>query len=409
MELPTVSTPAGGRFRSSIGLRLAFALPLLLAACSPARLLEAGRVLRDIQAGEGPSTLKNVTGAPNCASLDYAVDGRRRLGDLYTPAEPALAGLVVVPGASPDGKDDARLVAFATTLARARFEVLVPELPGLRNLRVRSDDANIIADALVALSRHRSRQGNATVGVVAISYTVGPTALALLEGGARAPAHFMLGIGGYYDVEAAIAFFTTGYYRAPGGPWRYRVPDEYGRWFFANSNADFLDDPRDRALLEKMARRRLDDASAEIGDLAAALGPEGRATYRLLVNDDPDLVPELIRALPARLRTEIAALDLSARDLSGLKTRLILVHGHDDPVLPETESIALAAAAPNAELYLLSSLQHVDPKPAGPGDSLRMLTAMYGVLSERDRVRVPLEKIDFSPLDVPAAPCAPKR
>lgn len=407
MNDPAISTQTNDRFHPSVGLRFAFVLPLLLAACSPARLLEASRVLRDIEAGEDPSALKQVTGAPECATLHYEVDGRRRLGDLYAPAETALAGLVVVPGANANGKDDPRLVAFATTMARARFEVLVPELPGLRDLRVRSDDANIIADALVALSRHRSRQGNATVGVVAISYTVGPTTLALLEGGARAPAHFMLGVGGYYDVEAAITFFTTGYYRAPGGPWRRREPNEYGRWFFANSNADFLDDPRDRELLEKMARRRLDDASADIDDLAAMFGPEGRAAYRLLVNDDPDLVAELIRALPARLRGEIAALDLSARDLSGLKARLFLVHGHDDPVIPETESVALAAAAPNAELYLLNSLQHVDPEPGGLGDTLRMLAAMYGVLRERDRVRAPDIQAESSPLDVSASPCRP--
>ncbi len=407
MGIPATSALAGHRFHASMGLRLALAL--LLAACSPARLLEAGRVLGDMGAGGESSALSEVTGAPVCTTLRYEVDGRRRLGDLYVPAAPALAGLVVVPGASPDGKDDPRLVAFATAMARARFEVLVPELPGLRELRVRSDDASIIADALVALSRHRSRQGNATLGVVAISYTVGPTALALLEGDAGARTHFMLGIGGYYDVEAAIAFFTTGYYRAPGGPWRRRAPDSYGKWFFANSNADFLDDPRDRDLLTRMARRRLEDASADIDDLAAGLGPEGRATYRLLVNDDPDLVAELIRALPARLRAEIAALDLSARDLSGLKARLFLVHGHDDPVLPETESIALAAAAPNAELYLLNSLQHVDPKPAGLGDKLRMLSAMYGVLTERDRVRVPDKVAESSPLEGSATPCAPMR
>jgi hypothetical protein len=32
-------------------------------------------------------------------------------------------------------------------------------------------------------------------------------------------------------------------------------------------------------------------------------------------------------------------------------------------------------------------MQHVDPKPAGFGDRLRMLSVMYEFLSERDRVR----------------------
>src|SRR3970282_281862 len=49
--------------------------------------------------------------------------------------------------AAPAAKDDPRLVAFATTLARARFLVLVPDVAGLRQLRVRAADAREIADA----------------------------------------------------------------------------------------------------------------------------------------------------------------------------------------------------------------------------------------------------------------------
>jgi len=58
-------------------------------------------------------------------------------------------------------------------------------------------------------------------------------------------------------------------------------------------------------------------------------------------------------------------------------------------VIPETQSIAFAARAAQAELYLLDSMQHVDPKPAGLGDKLSMLSMMYDFLTERDRVRTP--------------------
>jgi pimeloyl-ACP methyl ester carboxylesterase len=382
---PAASRPALGE-----GLGLAYSL--LLAACSPARLLEAGRLLKEIETRPAAS--------PARVTLRYEIDGRERVGDLYSPAAPARAGLVIVPGANPNGKDDPRLVAFATTMARFRFEVLVPELPGLRDMRVRSDDSDIVADALVALSRHRAAQGNATVGVVAISYSVGPAILALLGGRARGAAHFLLGIGGYYGFETAITFFTTGCYRTGSGAWRRRAPDDYGRWFFARSNADFLDDPGDRAALEAMAERGLEDAAADMSDLVAALGPQGRTVHDLLANRDPDRVGRLIDALPPRMREEIVKLDLRSRDLSVLDTRLILVHGHDDPLVPETESMALAAAAPNARLYLLESLRHVDPGRAGPVDKLKMLAAMHGVLAERDRVRSPGEPAQISPLRV---------
>ncbi|MEE8445096.1 MAG: alpha/beta hydrolase [Alphaproteobacteria bacterium] len=382
--------------RSALGEGLGLVYSLILAACSPARLVEAGRLLREIETGPA--------GAPARITLRYEIDGHGRVGDLYSPAAPARAGLVVVPGANPNGKDDPRLVAFATTMARFRFEVLVPELPGLRDMRVSSDDAGIVADALVALSRHRAAQGNATVGIVAISYSVGPAIISLLEDKARGAAHFLLGIGGYYDFETAITFFTTGCYRMGGGAWRRRAPDDYGRWFFARSNAGFLDDPGDRAALEAMAERGLADASADMADLVAALGPQGRTVHDLLANRDPGRVGQLIDALPPRMREEISKLDLRSRDLSALQTRLILVHGYDDPVVPETESMALAAAAPNARLYLLKSLRHVDPGRAGPVDKLKMLVAMHGVLAERDRVRRPGDTTRSSPLRLAARP-----
>ena len=104
----------------------------LLTACSPNRTVEAVRVLQDIQAGDRQSSLKQATPAPTRASILFTVDGRERLADLYSPGGGARAAMVLVPGLTPDGRDDRRIVAFASTLARARFEFIVPDLPGMR-------------------------------------------------------------------------------------------------------------------------------------------------------------------------------------------------------------------------------------------------------------------------------------
>ena len=364
----------------------------VLAGCSPSRLAESARVLEDIEAGAGPSELKEKTPAPTCATITYRRDGVERVADLYRPGgnETALAGLLLAPGADPDGKDDPRFVAFAETLARARFDVVAPDIPGLRELRVRAADSEHIRDALILLSNRRAEAGDATVGVVAISFATGPTTIALLSPDVKGRAHFMLYIGGYYDIEAVITFFTTGWYRDGGdGEMKHRRPNSYGKWFFAVSNADFIDDPADRALIEWIGRRRLDDPDADLSHVVPRLGSQGRAVYDLLTNTDPARVPELLAKQPPRGRAEIAALDLKRLDLSDLEARFLLVHGNDDPVIPETQSIAFAARTAQAELYLLDSMQHVDPRPAGLGDKLTMLSVMYDFLKERDRVRPP--------------------
>ncbi len=371
------------RFASLSGALLVVALTA--AACSPQRTSEAYDVLQDIAAGHGPSTLKENTPAPTRVTIDYEVGDTAYAADLYQPGDRTRAGLVLVPGVTPDGKDDTRLVAVANTLARARFVVLVPDMPNLRDLKVRPNDAHHIADAI----RHLARAGGpeAKVGLVAISYAAGPAVLAALEPGAQERVAFIVAIGGYHDIEALATFFTTGHYRTgPDEPWQHRAPNPRAKWIFVQSNTELIEDVTDRALLSEMAARKLDDPQAEISDLTAQLGPEGRSIYALLENDDPDAVPGLIAAQPRAIRDDMAALDLARRDLSGLGAELILVHGRDDPVIPHTESRALEAAAPEgtATAYIVDSLAHVDLGPTDWSDGMRLWQAVYRLLEARD-------------------------
>ncbi|MCH6588132.1 MAG: alpha/beta hydrolase [Proteobacteria bacterium] len=369
------------------GLLVSFAL-VALSACSPGRTIESWRVLEDIAAGAGPSTLKEVTPAPTRQAIAYRVEGRAYAGDLYRPGEAAKAALVLVPGAARAGRDDPRLVAFATTLARARFTVLVPDIENLRALYVGPEDVRSIADALRHLAARGDVPDPASVGLVAISYAAGPAILAALEPDLRDRVRFVLSIGGYYDIEAMVTFFTTGRFReTPEQPWRFMAPNAYGKWIFLRANARRLEDARDRWLLAAMARRKLDDLEAPLDDLAARLGPQGRSIHDLLANDDPDAVPALIAALPQAVRADMAALDLSRAELSRLGARLILLHGRDDAIIPFTESLALAAAVPEerVSLHVVDNLAHVDLGPGDLADALRLLSATYRMLALRDR------------------------
>ncbi len=276
------------------------------------------------------------------------------------------------------------LVAFANTLARARFTVLVPDIANLRALQVRASDARGIADAVAYLASLDGVAAHGRLGIAAISYAVGPALIAALEPDVSERVRFVVAIGGYHDIEAVVTFFTTGYYRErPGAPWRYREPNAYGKWVFVASNAGRVRDAADRATLDAIARRKLKDLDADVSDLAADLGAEGRAVSALLANTDPERVPALIAALPAGVRAEIAALNLALKDLGRLGARLILVHGRDDDIIPFTESRALAAAVDGADLFVIDGFAHLDALPRGLGQ-LQLWRAIYRLLEERD-------------------------
>ena len=376
------------------------ALVLVLAACSPLRGYEAMQVANDIAAAGGPSGLKESRPPPVRRGLAYSVEGRASTGDLYLPGDRVEAALVLVPGAALDGKEDPTFVAFAESLARARFAVLVPEIANLRQLKVRATDARKIADAVRHLAgfvpevaEGEAGQGEgAPVGIAAVSYAVGPAVMAAATPDAGPLVRFVAAVGGYYDLEAVITFFTAGVFRAgPDEPWQSATPNAYGKWVFLRSNSDFISLPRDRRLLLAMAERKLRDLEAEISDLAAGLSPEGRSVYALLENRDPEKVAQLIGTLPARVRAEIRALDLKNLDLGQVSARILLVHGRDDRIIPYSESLALAAAAgePQAELFLVDNLAHVDLGPGSLDDQLTLWRAVYRLLEERDGAPAP--------------------
>jgi|AGTN01.1.fsa_nt_gi hypothetical protein len=343
--------------------------------------VEAALMLGDLAAGTGPSTFKTLTPRPERQPVAWNTDGRHNAGDLYLPAEKAKAGLVLVPGAAREGKDDPRLVALAHSLARARFLVLVPDIASVRAQEVSAADRLPIADAVRYLHGERHVPG---LGIAAISYADVPAILAALD---RPGVDFVVAVGGLYDLRAVITFFTTGAYReAPGRPWLHAEPNAYGKWVFVRANARRLDDSTDRALLTGIAERRMADLAAPVDDLAVKLGPQGKAVMALLDNADPARVPDLIAALPPPVKAEIAAMDLASRDLSGLKARLFLIHGRDDRIIPWTESAALARMAPRAELTLLDNLAHADLKAGGIADALALWQAVSHVLLERDRL-----------------------
>jgi hypothetical protein len=348
------------------------------------RDFEAALVLADIAAGEGPSLLKRTTPEPERRTIRFSWQTREYLADLYRPGREALAGVLLMPGASEEGKDDPRLVAFATTLARARFNVLVPDLASLRSLQVNPGNIREVADTFSWLASRPELIPGGRGGVIAISYAVGPVILAAMEPDLRRHVRFIMAVGGYYDLPEVLTYTTTGWFRA-GGRERYRKPDSYGKWIFVLSNADRLPDPSDREVLKAMARRMMRDPAEGVKDLEAKLSPAGRAVYAFVVNSDPALAPSLAARLPEAIEADIRALDLADKDLHLLKARLILIHGYDDDIIPYSQSIALAGAVSpgQTKLYLIHGLVHVDLKPGLP-DRWRLWRAIDTLLAQRE-------------------------
>jgi len=351
-------------FAASLPARCALLLGLLsTSGCALQRHHEAVLVLGDVAAGAGPSGLKERTPQPSRTPISYTIDGRAHTGDLYLPGEGKPdAGIVLVPGMVQEGKDAPSFVTFATTLARARFAVVAPQLAGHRDLRIEPGQAREVADAFRYLADREDLSPEGRAGMAGISYALGPVVLAALEDDTRERVRFILGVGGYHDLRSAIRFVTTGYFEVDGSPQALQA-SQYGKLLFVKSILQDLHEPGDRAIFEKMVELKLKDFNEDISALAADLGPEGLSVHRLLNNTDPQQTPQLIAALPPAMLATIDALTLSDKDLTRLRARLLLIHGKNDALIPYPESVSLGnAVAPyQAHVFILNGvLGHVD-------------------------------------------------
>ena len=352
----------------AIGVRhvliAALALLLLAGGWALQRHYESLLVLADVSAGHGPSRWKEVTQPPRRQSVAFNVNGRVHTGDLYLPtdAEPA-AGIVLVPGAVPEGKDDPRLLAFAMTLARARFAVLAPELAGVRELRVRPTDAREVADAFAYLASRPDLAPGGRAGIGAFSYAVGPAVLAALEPDIRERVRFIVAVGGYHDLFHTIRFFTTGYFEEDGKE-NHVKPDDYGRLVFAYGAKAYLRAPQDHDLIEVIAERKRQDMAADVADLIAGLSREAKAVYEVAVNTDPARFPTLLAGLPPAMLADLDALSLHNKDLGRLKARLLLVHGRNDNLIPYPEN-GSALAGSRSVLTTSVAPRMSNPVPIG--------------------------------------------
>jgi fermentation-respiration switch protein FrsA (DUF1100 family) len=350
----------------------------------PVRWTEAALLMVDVAAGGAATPWQDYTRPPASHTALWTIADRRVEADVYVPAGRQRGALVLAPGAAALGRNEPRLVALARSIARAGFVVAVPELPAVRRLALSRADADILADALRLLHR---KQPGLKLGIVAISYGVGPAIIASLEPDINGKVDFIVGIGGYHNTDEVIRFVTTGTYRRIGdGRLHRQAPNRYGRWAFMRANAERLPDPRDAGLLKLAAGRKLSDPAAPTDDLRARMGTDARSVLDLMENTDPEKVPALIAALPEPIRDDIDALNLALYDLGSLKARLILIHGRDDPMIPYSESEALAAAAPRGatSLYIVDSIGHVEFNAVSLANAWTMWSAIDRVLAERD-------------------------
>ena len=331
------------------------------------------RLLLHLFGGEGLRKLlrRCCIRQPTVHARTIAVGDRRMAADFYAvPDAPPRAGLLVTHGVLETGKADPRLVALANELAACGFAVLVPELDGLKSLRLDMEESGDIAAAFrFMLSTDEVDETRA--GLFGISFAAGPILKAASDPSIRERVKFVVSFGGYYDTVNIIRYLTTGRdeYR---GHRHVEPPEIYARYVFVKNLLAHLTAEEDRkvlsGLLDDMEREAAAGATRWDGE-APVISPDrltevGRAVYELIRNQDPDRVRSLMEATEPAVRDYLES--LSVRPVVPQVTAPVLIgHGDTDPLIPSTESLRLADALPDpsrVHVAVLKVVSHVDAR-----------------------------------------------
>jgi pimeloyl-ACP methyl ester carboxylesterase len=268
-------------------------------------------------------------------------------GDVYEPGLPAPA-VVMVPGGTPEGKDDPRVVRVARSLAEAGRLVFVPQLELRHRTFVWSDVEGLVRTVL-GIARWPEALG---VGMAGFSYGGSLGLVAAEDPRISGRLDFVATFGSYYELLAVLQGVSTG---------ATTVEDEVIPWETVPEAHEILVDAA-VSLAEPADRSSLRSALAT-GE-AHGLSPSARALFDLVRNRDPLRTGDLATRLSGSVRATLSKFSPSTR-IARLRAPLLLMQSVHDPATPPTEAIRLHRSVPGSKLIILRTFRHVDPPESG--------------------------------------------
>jgi dienelactone hydrolase len=303
---------------------------------------------------------------------------------LYSPDTPARRFWIVVPGVHAGGVDEPRLARLAERLGADGITVLSLPLPDLRNYRILGRATDMLEDAIGWAAGDPGLAPTGRVSLVGVSFGGGLALAAAGRPGVAGRIDQVVSFGGHGDLPRTITYLCTG--RLPDGT--VQPAHDYGLAILLLAALPHLVPADQAAPLEAAVRTFLEAsiADGEGRDEAAELFARARALG--------DGLPEPARAIMA---------DVSARDATRLgprlldyaeivggnpalspersplpSARIVLIHGARDTVIPQTETLSLAAhyrarGVPVTAL-VTPAVSHADPSTQiGAADVWRLV------------------------------------
>jgi dienelactone hydrolase len=291
---------------------------------------------------------------------------------LYVPEGRSARTWIVVPGVHTGGVDEPRLARLTERLAGAGITVLSLPLPDLREFRIVGRSTDQIEDAVVWATADASITPDGTVGLVGVSFGGGLVMVAAGRPTIADRIERVVSFGGYGNLPRVIDYLCTG--RLPDGTMQ--PAHDYGVAILLLAALPHLVPADQVASLDASIRAFLEASIADDVDPPAAAPLFARA--RQLAATLPEPAAAIMRDVNARDATRLGPQLLPLAEVVGgdpalsaersplPRAPVFLVHGAADNVIPQSETVSLAAhlraqGHTRVTSLLSPAISHADP------------------------------------------------
>ena len=281
-------------------------------------------------------------------------------GRAYVPSASSHQTVLLVAGLHPAGIDEPRLIALSRELAKSRVTVVTPAIPELTRYEITPTLSDRIQQAALWLAANSELSPRGRIGLIGISFSGGLSIVAAGRSALRDRLLYVLAFGGHDDLPRVLTYLCTGVEGGPDtGAWQeldttalQGAPHDYGVAVVLLNVVEHLVPPDQVSLLRDAVRRYLWASHLAAVDQPAA----GRefAALRTLALRLPEPARSLLDSVNTRntahlgplllpyVASHVEAAALSPSRSPAPTSRVFLLHGSGDTVIPAAESVYLA-------------------------------------------------------------------
>lgn len=306
-------------------------------------------------------TLANGRPPPPRAETDLHGTRYRTYGP---EARDAIATVIVAHGVHHHGMDDPRLIQLAQEWASLGYRIVTPHLEALTRYRIDTTSVTELERRVLAEATPDS-----PVGLLGFSFGGSMALLCAREPTVAQRLKYVASIGGYHDLERTLRSLVTHVVEGPSGSVPRRA-HEYGALLVLLDQLPELDLGVDQTTLERALLHLLRESRTTAYQQRDLLRTaRGRQLFAAIEEHQIKRYAPQILGILERKRGRLARISPKGQ-LAQLKTRVILLHGSSDDIIPPEETLfaalELAQSGAPPSLTLISPLlshSHLDKHP----------------------------------------------